>query len=141
MSKVLSMKTFFISMTVIFFFCLGLIIYLYSLVNSKVPNNTLLNSWPVTSKPVSLTLDLSSPGDNMLIFDSTMLVQGKTSPQAVVILSLGRSDQAVEASPKGDFSATLKLREGVNELSVTSFDNLGNNKSLERTVYYSKEKL
>lgn len=135
------MKVFFIFLLTILFICLGLVIYLYFQVQSKVPTSALLNSWPVTSEPVSLTLNLSSPEDNMLVFDTDLLLQGKTSPQAVVVLSLNDTDEAIEASSQGSFSTTLKLEEGINQVSVTVFDSLGNSKSIDRTIYYSEEKL
>lgn len=96
---------------------------------------------PVTSKPVSLTLNLSAPEDNLLTFDPDLLLQGKTSPQAKVILILEKEDLALEANNFGDFSTTVKLTEGVNNITVAAFDNLGNKKSEERTVFYSKEKI
>lgn len=96
---------------------------------------------PVTSQPVSLTLYLSSPDYDQLVFNPNLLVEGKTSPEAVAIVNLNDDDQMIKASGQGDFSATLILQEGINQLSVTAFDNQGNRKTEDRTVYYSTEKL
>lgn len=96
---------------------------------------------PVTSKPASLTLDLSNPGENLLVFTSDLLIQGKTLPEATVILSLNDHDQVLNVSAQGHFSQTIKLQEGLNELTVAAFDNQGNGKNEARTIYYSTEKL
>lgn len=105
-------------------------------------NQALINSYPVTSEPVSLTLSLSSPDNNQLVFDPNLLIQGNTTPPgSTVILSLNDDNQAIETNSRGNFSATVKLQEGINTLSVAVFDNSGNNKREERVVYYSTEKI
>lgn len=96
---------------------------------------------PVTSAPVSLTLNLSNPDNDLLVFDSDLLIQGKTSPGATVIISSNEDDQVLEVNNQGEFSTTLILESGVNKLTVSSFDNSGSNKSEDRTIYYSKEKI
>jgi hypothetical protein len=117
-----------------------LIFYLQKSPEMRSSNSTVSSS-PVTSEPVSLTLNLSSPDDNLLVFDDNLLIQGKTSSKASVILSMDEEDSVTEPSPSGDFSATIKLRPGVNLLTVAVFDNNGASKSEERTVYYSEEKI
>lgn len=99
-----------------------------------------LSGSPVTSEPVSLILNLSSPDDNLMVSSPDLLVSGKTSPGATVLLSANNSDQILDTN-KGDFSATVKLTTGVNEFQIAAFDDLGNSKEEQRTVYYSKEKL
>lgn len=96
---------------------------------------------PVTSEPVSLTLNLTSPENELLVFDSDLLVQGKTSPKSTVILSLDDEDLTLLANDSGDFSTTVKLNEGANKIIVAVFDNLGNEKKEERAVFYSTEKI
>ena len=118
----------------------GYLGYKYYLPAQKTPIAlTAIN--PVTSKPVSLTLDLSSPDDNLLVFDPDILIQGKTIPAATVILSLDDTDQILPTDDQGNFSKTIKLQNGVNQFTVQVFDNLGNTKSESRTIYYSTEKI
>lgn len=102
---------------------------------------TLQNMIPVTSEPVSLTLNLSSPEDNSLVFSEDLLIQGKTSPKAVVILSTNSSDLLLEPTPQGDFSVSVKLQPGLNLLSINAFDQAGIQKTENRTIYYSEEKI
>lgn len=98
--------------------------------------SSLISSAPVTSEPISLSLNLSSPDNNLLVFDSDILVSGKTSSQATLILSLDEDDFAMEVDTSGNFSSTLKLKNGVNHLIVTVFDHQGNSKSESRTIYF-----
>lgn len=107
----------------------------------KPVSSPLLSSNPVSSEPVSLTLNLSHPEDNNLVFDEDLLIEGKSSKDTLVLISLEDRDQIIETDTEGNFSQTVKLIEGVNHLSVSAFDQLGNLKSEERTIYYSKEKI
>ncbi len=101
----------------------------------------LLDKGPVTREPVSLTLDLTNPDDNSISFESSVLISGKTSPNAVIILDLNHEYTSLEANSDGNFSTTLHLETGVNNLTTTAFDDLGNSKTDSRIVYYSTEKI
>ncbi len=141
MSKKLSTTSFIISMLVILFIGGAFLTALHLFVNPKANPITSENYQPVTSKPVSVTLDLSSPDDDLLVFDNNLLVSGKTTPGALVLITLNDENQMIMASNNGDFSLTVKLGPTVNQLAVSSFDNSGNYKSESRTIYYSVEKL
>ncbi len=95
---------------------------------------------PVSTTPVSFTLSVTSPENNALVFDPTILVQGKTSPNSTVIIS-NQNDLPLTANQNGDFSTTIKLQAGINQLTIGAVDEMGNTKSETRTVYYTKTKL
>lgn len=139
--KNLTPKFFIISMSMIFIVSLTLLGGLYLYLNQGIPKQQEVTSRPVTSEPVSLTLNLSSPDDSQLVFEPDILVQGKTTPNSVVLLSAEDKDMVVDTTPDGNFSLTLKLVAGLNRLDATVFDSQGNSKSENRTVYYSKEKI
>ena len=105
---------------------------------SKLPT---IFSGPVTSEKENLTLNLSSPDDNSLVFASSLLVQGETSPQALVIVNWNDNTETVTAGNDGNFSDTIKLDSGVNDLVVAAFDKDGNSQQEKRTIFYSTEKL
>lgn len=109
--------------------------------NTSAPSIEALNLKPVTFAPSDITLSLSSPDDNILVTDSSLLLQGKTTSKSTVVVSFEASDLLVDISPSGEFSTTIFLDEGVNQFTVTAFDDQGNLKQEERMVYYSKEKL
>ena len=133
------MKFFLLSMLLIFIAGLSGIFYLNQILNP--PKLTYLELGPVTISPISLTLALSSPDDNLLVFSPDLLIQGKTLPNSSVLISTEMQDQVIKATASGDFSQTWSLDEGVTNFTVVSFDDHGNSKTENRTVYYSKEKL
>ncbi|MFH0936975.1 MAG: hypothetical protein V1808_01635 [Candidatus Daviesbacteria bacterium] len=141
MNRKLSPLHFSLSMLVIFLVSLVYITALYFLLNPKPVENYLTSGFPVTTKPVSLTLNLTNPDDNLLVFDSDLLIQGKTSPNSSVVISLDDQDLVSQISKDGDFSTTVKLQSGVNYIMVAVFDGEENSKTESRTVYYSTEKL
>lgn len=114
-------------------------VYFLSNPNSGQENKLLYN--PVTQEPVSLTLNISSPDQNSLVFSEDLLVQGKTSSNAVVFLSLNDNDLVLETNSKGDFSQTIKLQKGANQIYISAADSAGNTKGETRTIYYSTEKI
>lgn len=107
----------------------------------KTEQSSLISSTPVTSEPVSLSLNINNPDNNLLVFESDLLISGKTSPNTTLVLSLDKEDWVGNIDNLGNFSDTAKLKEGVNHLVVTVFDSQGNSKSESRTIYFSKEKL
>lgn len=141
MTKQLPLRIFILSMIFVFLLALVYIAGLYFILNPAIKNNTLIKSTPVTSPPVSLTFNLSNPDDNLLVFDADLLIQGKTSPNAIVLLSSNENDKILEINNQGEFSTTLKLESGVNNLIISTFDNSGSSKTEKRTVFYSEEKI
>lgn len=96
---------------------------------------------PVTVLPKSLRIDLGTPDDNLLTFQSSLIVSGSTLPNLLVLISTQSQDSVVESKKDGSFSTVIKLEEGVNNLTVVVFDGSGDSRSMERTIYYSKEKI
>ncbi len=119
------------------------IAYQYLPGNQRTFSNNLSLQYisPVTSEPSALILNLSNPEENSLVFEKDLLIQGKSSPKATIVLSSDDEDLVVEAKSEGDFSTVVKLKNGANEFLITAFDHLGNSKSERRVIYYSPEKL
>lgn len=141
MTKTLPGAVFVILMLVFFLLGAFLILYLYLNLNFQKPINPLISYSPVTTKKEQIFLKLSSPDDESLVFDSDLLVQGKTAPGVQVILSIGDLDLPVDLNKEGEFAQTVNLSEKQNQIYVTAFDKEGNNLTEKRSVYYSVEKL
>lgn len=141
MSKRLSTTSFVISMISILviglIFLLGLNFYL------NKDNHTInLNNWAtLTSAPVSFDLNIDSPDDESLVFDKSLLVSGKTSANTPILISSDSSDWAIQSDSSGNFSQTITLIAGLNRLTITAYDSNGNSKVIQRTVYYSENKI
>lgn len=96
---------------------------------------------PVTTIPASLTLEVSSPDDDLLTFNPAVIITGKTLPKLNVLVTTETQDLVVESKSDSSFSADLALTDGVNEITIAVFDESGNTREIKRTVYYSKEKI
>lgn len=122
---------------------LGLIFLagLYYILNAPTQNNSSVLTGPVTSLSKSLRIDLDQPDDNLLTFSSSLLVSGTTLPTLPVLISTEEQDKVIISGENGSFSTVITLEEGVNNLVVVVFDAAGETKQLERTIYYSKEKI
>ncbi|MBI2040215.1 hypothetical protein HYT18_04010 [Candidatus Microgenomates bacterium] len=142
MSRRLSIKTFILSQLLILL--LGLIFIFglnYYLNVNGLEKSYSLSKGPVTSPPKSLRLDLEQPDRDMLSFDSSIIVSGKTAPSTEVLISTLSQDLVIKSSPDGNFSTVIKLDQGLNIITAVVFDITGDSRSDERTVFYSKEKL
>lgn len=106
-------------------------------------NSGLINSDSptVTTLPTNTTLNISSPDNNKLVFDSQVLVAGTTTPNSTILISLEDQELILESDNKGAFSMTVTLEEGLNTLQIARLDLIENNKVEKRIVYYSEEKI
>lgn len=105
------------------------------------PQTNLDNYTPVSQIPTSMHLDINNPEDELLTFDKTINISGKTSPKSSVVISNGDLNWAVDADEEGEFSKVVDLKPGINPLIIYAFDPQGNNKTESRTIYYSEEKI
>lgn len=144
--KQLSTTTFVVFTIIILFIGLSLTGFLYYITNIQYQNQKPKNIFkalqgPVTTKPASLTLEVGSPEDNLLTFGSSLLISGNTSESSNILISSDAEDLVVKSKSDGSFSTVIELTEGVNNISITVFDENGDQKQVEKVVYYSKEKL
>lgn len=143
MKKKLSKKVFVISQASILIFGLIFLSALYYLLNIQYQASTSYSKLqgPVTTPPKSLRMELENPDDDTLSFDQSIIVSGKTGPNLDVLVMTDSQDLIVKSDIAGNFSTFVKLNEGVNKITAAVFDTTGDNRSTERTVYYSKEKI
>ncbi len=140
--KILPTPVFVISMILILLTGVGVLLGIKYLSDEDNFNQLITNAYqPVTSKPTSLILNLSAPDDNKLVFKPELLIEGSSAQNSVVLLSTNNSDEVLKLSNNGSFSHTLMLDEGVNQITINTFDSAGNSKTETRTVYYSKEEI
>lgn len=142
LGKKLSAKQFILSQVLILVIGLIFSAGLYYILNIQYqkPQNLFLNG-PVTTPPKTLRLDLDQPADDLLTFQSSIIVSGQTAPGVNVLISTDTDDLVIKSKTDGSFSTVLNLDEGVNRIMAVVFDPIGDSRSSERTVYYSKEKI
>lgn len=141
-TKKLTRLQFFLSLIIIFQVGFIIILGFNSTINvkSKEDSNP-FEAGPVTTAPKSLLLNLDQPEDNVLSFESSILISGKTSPSKEILLTTSSLDKVIKSKTDGSFSDDVNLVEGENRITVVVFDDKGNSRSTERTVFYSKEKI
>lgn len=141
MNRQLSGKSFILSMVSILVVGLAAIFFFYYLLYKTGPQASWQVGSPVTTKPISFNLEITSPDDNLLTFEKSVVTSGKTSPHSPVIISTDTADFSQETDNAGEFSKVINLDKGLNHLTITAFDQLGNLKKATRTVFYSEEKI
>ncbi|MBI3486331.1 hypothetical protein HY025_05340 [Candidatus Daviesbacteria bacterium] len=142
MDKTLSPKTFIISHLLILLLSLNFLVGLYYILNKdQLSASVFQNYRPVTIKPVSFSMDVTSPDDETLVFDKSIVISGKTSPKATVIISSDDSNLGLQANGSGEFSQVIELSKGLNNFTIAAFDEKGNTKQVTRTIFYSEDKL
>lgn len=140
MGKELSGKVFIVSIAVIFLLGLAGIGGLYFYINKDQLDST-FKYLPVSQEPTSFSLTLSSPENNALVQDGSVIVSGKTAPFTSLIVIDGEQTTAFEAKSNGDFSKIVTLTEGAHILQINAFDKSGAQKSEIKYVYYTKDDL
>ncbi len=142
LNKKISTKSFIFSQISILIIGLIFIAGLYYLLNIQYQkNDSPFQAGPVTSIPKSLRLNLDSPDDDSLTFQNSVIISGQTAALKDVLIFTDSQNLVITSKPDGSFSTVLKLDEGVNRIITAVFDTNGESKTVERTMYYSKEKI
>lgn len=138
---VLTTKTFVLSHLILLILALVFFGGLYYILYPERFNAAAPDYNPVTKEPASLFLEIGSPEDDVLVYDNSLVISGKTGPNTTVIISNNQSDVALQAGKTGEFSKVFTLSPGPNIIEITAFDSDGNNKSVTKSVFFSEEKI
>lgn len=93
----------------------------------------------LTSQKLPFFLTLESPSDGSLAENNQLVVKGRTSPRATVVYFTDSDQGSTEADEKGTFSGTMLLASGINTLTVTAYNEDGEEKSIVIDVVYDDE--
>lgn len=83
----------------------------------------------------SLKITVASPEDNAVVTTKTIKVAGASKPGTTVAITGGAQDVVNETNSDGAFALDVTLKDGENNLVVTVFDQSGQQKSVNKTVY------
>ena len=86
------------------------------------------------NETTELTLTINAPEDNAIVSTNKVVVQGSTSPDAVVSVN----EEILIADSSGNFSATIVLAEGPNIIEIIASDDAGNISESMILVTYEK---
>lgn len=139
--RVLSTKTFVLSHLTLLIIALVFFAGLYYILYPEKFKAAVPQYNPVTKEPVSLFLELTSPEDDILSNDASVVISGRTSPNATVIISSNDNDSGLESGNDGQFSKVFPLSDGPNIIEITAIDSEGNSKSVTKSIFFTEEKI
>lgn len=87
----------------------------------------------------SLFLNIDRPKDEEVTSNKKITVSGKTEGSAIVVISTPLEDNVVTPSQTGNFSTTVEIDDGENEIHITAIQPNGEDVKLLRTVTFSTE--
>lgn len=110
---------------------------------NPAPGGTGANVTPVpnTANSGAFSLQITSPDDEAFTNTATATVSGKTSPGATVVVTYEGDQAILLADVSGNFSTTLDLVAGYNQITATAYDKSGQSASQNITVTYSTAKI
>ncbi len=108
------------------------------------------NDTPIATKGVTVTpqqvqengeifVRVSEPKDEVLTNKRTLSIKGTTNPGNTIVISTNLEDVQVKPSQDGNFSVTIDIDAGANQVVTRALDSSGNSAQDIRTVTYSTE--
>lgn len=94
---------------------------------------------PEQQKNSSIFLSVDSPKDEEVSETKTIIVSGKTTPEAVVVILSLTTDEVVTPAKNGNFSTTAVLENGVNFIEIIAIAPDGEEEKVIKTVTFSTE--
>lgn len=82
-------------------------------------------------------LSFTSPENNSISNKDKIVVSGKSTPEAVIVVLYQDGEKILEADKEGNFSTEITLVGGSNEIKVSSFGKDGSESAKTLTVVYS----
>ena len=119
----------------------GIAFYFYQSTKTiPSPNQIILNApTPTPTAKPTVYLSLNNPDDETVVDNKTFVINGRTNPNATIIIYTSVNQQVMQPSAQGDFSTTLTLNDGENLIKLMSILPGGETTILQRTVTYSTE--
>ncbi|MBI2613298.1 MAG: hypothetical protein HYW62_00780 [Candidatus Levybacteria bacterium] len=119
----------------------GIAFYLFQATKTITPNNTKTVSFtsPTPTPVPSVFLTVDRPKDEEVVNAKVLVVSGRTTANAVVIVITETSEDVITPAENGDFATTVNLDEGQNVLEIISIAPNGESIRLKKTVTYSQE--
>lgn len=98
---------------------------------------------PIIESPTEKksALIISSPNNNDLIDEDKIVIEGTTSPNALVAFLYEGKETIIIGDENGDFSQEIELIGGANEIKIASFDTEGKETNKIINLVYSTAKI
>lgn len=86
-------------------------------------------------------LNIISPEDNLLVFDSSLNITGNTINNSQIVISTSTENFTGQSNQDGQFNIPIKLEAGLNIVKISSIDSEGNQLDTEINITYSTAKI
>jgi hypothetical protein len=117
----------------------GFFIYQSTKKNTDTPVTATADSKPTATPLNSLYVKVSEPTDESLTEKRTIQVKGTTNPGNVIVVSTNQEDVAGKPTPDGNFSITIDIDAGANQIITRGISPDGETVQDVRTVTYSTD--
>lgn len=119
----------------------GVIFYFYqstkNLSTSQQKTVSIIKPSPTPKATIFLNID--HPKDEDVTDKKTVVVSGKTIPEAVLLISTESTDSVVTPSSNGSFTTTITIGDDQNKLEITAIAPNGEEVKITRTITFSTE--
>lgn len=85
------------------------------------------------------SLITTQPENNSIISEGKVTIKGAAVPNSTVVILTNSKDLITQADKDGAFEQEIELEGGLNEITVTAYDNNGNETTQTLTLVYSTE--
>ncbi len=106
---------------------------------SKAPTEEIKSEAVVepTPIPAGFSLSILSPEDEALIDTNRAEIKGSSVAAAIIVIVAEKEEKIIEADENGSFATEVSLVRGINEITVTAFNQEGEKTSQTLNVVYS----
>ncbi len=87
--------------------------------------------------PIGFTLNILSPQDEALIDTNKAEIKGSSVAAAIIVIAAENEEKIIEADENGSFATEVSLVRGINEITITAFNQEGEKTSQTLNVVYS----
>lgn len=120
----------------------GIAFYFYQTTRTPAKQSKqviIANSSPTPTPKSNNFLTIDRPKDEEVINKRTVMVTGRTLPEATVIISSENTDQVVTPAANGTFTATHTIGNETTLIQITAIFPNGEEKKVTRTITSSAE--
>lgn len=127
-------------MVVIGLLVAGVAFYFYQTTKVVNPNSAIsANPTPTQAPKSNIFLTINTPTNEEVVTNKTLIISGKTLPEATVVIVTNSDQLIVNPTSQGDFSTTITLESDQNLIRINALSSNGEIATIERTVTYSTE--
>jgi len=92
-----------------------------------------------TPEKSNIFVTVDKPKDEEVVENKTVTITGKTAADAVIIISTPLSEEVITPATNGDFSSSVTIDDGQNQIEVIAVAPNGEQAKTTRTITFSTE--